>query len=831
MRHRLLGPQHGAIVVCLAVVLVQGFPTALVQAAASVDLRSAPSPLPSAQPGVCGAALPFLENRGQVSGEVAFYAQDGGRTVFVTSAGQIVHALTRAGVAGAPDQGWSVREELVGAKAVEVHGGRPAPTTVNYLTGSTPVRLVRGLRTWQSVWLEGPCPGIGVELVARGGEIQKLFHVVPGAQVGDIRVQVAGAARLRATPDGRLELDTGVGPLHFTRPAAYQERDGRRSEIEVAYAVSGDTYGFRVGRYDRRLPLTIDPLLASTYIGGTGQDGYAGIAVARAADGDVLVAGSSVSSGFPTTPGAYDPSHNGNWDLAVVRLDSNLTTLKMATFLGGSGDDGRIKGVCLALGPDGNVYVASESQSTDYPTTAGAYDASSNGARDVVVSRLSAGLDTLLASTYLGGALDDDLIGLTVGSQGDVYISGVTLSTDFPTTVGAYDRTPGADLNVFITRLDPSLSTLVASTYLGGDGAEHPARICLDGSGSLYLAGFTESAGFPFMPGGYDSTLGPQGFSGFVTRMSADLTTLQASTFFHGSSCDMPTSISLGATGDVFLTGHTSSSDMPTTPGAYDRTYNGSPYTESADSFVARFSPDLTTLVASTFLGGAGFEYGMAVQCDKRGSVMVVGRTGSANFPVSAGAYSTALRGTDDVFISRFDEDLTSLEASTFLGGDDYDSGGFSMATDPVGNVYVSGRTHSTDLPTTEGAYDRTYNGNGDWFVCRLDAWLSAVSPVAVEPPGPAEARRLALVAEPNPFWLATRVRFSLDRAAHVRLTVHDVGGRQVAELASGTLSTGPHALAWDGRDGSGRCLAPGAYVVTLRSESRSTSVRVVLVR
>lgn len=346
------------------------------------------------------------------------------------------------------------------------------------------------------------------------------------------------------------------------------------------------------------------------------------------------------------------------------------------------------------------------------------------------------------------------------------------------------------------------------------------------------MTGATRSGDFPHTPGAFDTVRTAEDISGWVARMSPDLTTLLASTFFDGSSGDFPHDLALGATGDVFITGHGGSPDMPTTPGAYDRTYNGSgPFNEGDDVFVSRFSPDLTTLVASTFVGGSGWEMGARIARDGQGGVLVAGDVLSADFPVAPFAYSRTLRGTVDAFVCRLDEGLTQLVTSTYLGGSMSDYFGRALAVGPTGNVDVIGVTDAADFPTTEGAWDRVYNGAEDWFVCRLDPWLSDGSPVDVPPPPAQETPRPSLRAEPNPFHGATRIRFALEEAAPVRVTVHDVAGREVARLAHGPLSAGPRALVWDGRDAAGRRVPPGAYLVRLAGPGRAESLRVVRIR
>lgn len=347
------------------------------------------------------------------------------------------------------------------------------------------------------------------------------------------------------------------------------------------------------------------------------------------------------------------------------------------------------------------------------------------------------------------------------------------------------------------------------------------------------MTGATGSADFPCTPGAFDTVRNAEVISGWLAKMSPDLTTLLASTYFDGSSGDFPYDVAIGTTGDVFITGHSGSSDLPTTPGAYDPTYNGSgPFNVGDDVFVSRFSPDLTALVASTFVGGNAWEMGTRVVCDGRGNVLVAGEVFSTDFPVASFAYSRTLRGTVDAFVCRLDEGLTTLQASTYLGGSMSDYFGRGLAVDPAGNVDVVGTTESSDFPTTEGVYDRTYNGAADWFICRLDPWLSDVSPVEVPSPPTEATSRLSLSVEPNPFRAHTTIHFDLAAPTPVSLRVFDASGRRVRSLlGGGVLPPGRHEVVWDATDDARREVAPGTYLCRIVTLNGSETRRLVLIR
>ncbi|RMF01485.1 MAG: hypothetical protein D6772_04745, partial [Bacteroidetes bacterium] len=197
---------------------------------------------------------------------------------------------------------------------------------------------------------------------------------------------------------------------------------------------------------------------------------------------------------------------------------------------------------------------------------------------------------------------------------------------------------------------------------------------------------------------------------------------LLASTFVGDGGNDWGQALAVDEAGHVFVTGYTWSDNFPTTPGSYNEPFNG-----VKDAYVAKFSNDLSTLLASTFIGGSSWENGLAITVDGTGEVLIAGATGSANFPIAGSAYDRTYNGgSNDVFVCRLANDLTSLITSTFIGGqeDDY---GYGLTVDQAGHVFVTGRTESTNYPT-QGAYDATFNGGfEDVFVTKLNSDLSAL--------------------------------------------------------------------------------------------------------
>ena len=325
----------------------------------------------------------------------------------------------------------------------------------------------------------------------------------------------------------------------------------------------------------------------------------------------------------------------------------------------------------------------------------------------------------VLYSTLLGGSSDDHISGVAVDSAGRATVVGSTRSADFPTTPGAFD--PGYSggtngLDAFIARFSADGRSLVYATYLGGRGDDGASDVAVDASGRATVIGTTGSVDFPTTPGAYDVVL--NFIDAFVTQFNVDGTALVYSTFLGGDWQDAGGLIAIDNTGRVTVAGFTSSTNFPTTPDAFDSSFNG-----DSDTYIARLNADGSALHYSTYLGGAAYDDTADFFVDQTGSVYLTGRTGSLDFPVTAGAFATVCNGCGqsggDAFVSRLSPDGRTLVYSTYLGGSDWDSAA-GISVDSLGRAVVVGTTASIDFPVTPGAYDLLPNGDWDAFVAQL---------------------------------------------------------------------------------------------------------------
>jgi hypothetical protein len=407
----------------------------------------------------------------------------------------------------------------------------------------------------------------------------------------------------------------------------------------------------------------------STFIGGGRGEGGYGIAVDGS--GAAYITGYTYSADFPRnnaldstcgTDGDCDYNSDSGfyyYDGFVVKLSPDGADLAYATYLGGVDDEW---GTAIAVDGDGAAYVTGSTYSYDFPTPNG-YDQTcgSDGAcnfdatnslypADGFAAKISADGSSLDYGTFLGGGWFDYSYGIAVGQNGSAYITGITVSTDFPFTSNAYDQDCGTDgtcnndgqyvyYDTFVVKLLPDGTDREYATYLGGSNLDYGKGIVVDNTGAAYIAGYTFSAtGFPVSSNAYDKT-----FNGatdaFVAKLNATGTAVSYATYLGGSNTDYATSIGIDSASNAYVGGGTFSSNFPTTLNAYDPLFNG-----AEDAFMAKLNSTGTALPYSTFLGGTDIDegYGIAVS---GGNVYVGGLTSSANFPVSETAYDKSYAG------------------------------------------------------------------------------------------------------------------------------------------------------------------------------------------
>jgi hypothetical protein len=618
-----------------------------------------------------GAFGGFIENRGQVDSRAKYYCLGSRAAVYFTQDAVVI----------------DLKEEMRNPKG---RGHHQMPYEEMMAEAADSVGQ-RGCAVYIRFEAASPSP-----VIEARGELETKYNYFLGSDPTRWRTEVPAFSEV-------VYRDAWPGV-----DLVFREDDGGRLTYEAVLSpgADGQMVQFRYEGADRVTKESDGSFLVETPVGSLREEravagGKVGVFMLAQVNRELLESGGS------TAP------------------EDNPSALLWSTFLGGSGLDA---GASVALDATGNAVVTGLTGSSDFPSTPGAYDTSLNGYQNIFVAKLSASGSALLWGTFLGGSLDDEGCSLILDASGNAVVTGYTTSSDFPTTPGAYDTSYNGgyyDRDVFVAKLSASGSTLLWSTFLGGSDFDYARSLVLDPSGNPVVAGYTESSDFPTTPGVYDTS-----YNGsedvFVTKISASGSALLWSTFLGGSGSDVGTSVVLDASGNAVVTGYTQSSDFPTTPGAYDTSFNGGYY--DWDVFVAKLSASGSALVWSTFLGGSREDDGYSLVLDASANAVVTGFTASSNFPTTPGAYDTSYYN-HDIFVAKLSASGSALLWSTFLGGSDDDSE-YSLVLDALGSAVVTGETQSSDFPTTPGAYDTSFNGGSygsDVFVAKLSASGSAL--------------------------------------------------------------------------------------------------------
>jgi hypothetical protein len=599
-----------------------------------------------------------------------------------------------------------LRLKLAGAnRKIRAAGGEELPGKINYLRGKNRSQWVTGISTYARVAYKNVYPGVDLAYYGNQRQLEYDLIVHPGADPRAIAIDVEGADRLELDAEGDLLMHVAGGQVRQRKPVVYQEINGLRTAIDSRYRLEArHRVRFQLAAYDASLPLVIDPTLAySTYLGGSNFDNSQGVAVD--ADGSAYVTGYTTSPEFPITVGevdvrgidafvtklnpegtglvystylggrgddfgqsvavdasdsayvtgytsstdfptmlSYDTEVNGDFDVFVAKLDPK-GALTYSTYLGGKSAD---FGHGVAIDATGNAFVTGYTMSADFPTE-GAIDAEFNrdGAAeaDAFVAKLDPTGTVLAFSTYLGGAGADVGYGVAVDVDG-VYVTGYTMSDDFPTSLTAFQRALSGALDAFVSKLDPSGAKLVYSTYLGGKSEDVGQGLAVDPNGA-YVTGYTMSDDFPISSSAFQPKLGGD-VDAFVTRFDREATILVYSTYLGGLARDSGEGVAVDGDGNAYVAGSTVSSNFPTTPGAFETNSK-----ESNDAFVTKIGPSGTALIYSTRLGAESYDIAEGVAVDATGSAYVTGFTSSAGFPVTDRAFDTSFNGVADLFVSK----------------------------------------------------------------------------------------------------------------------------------------------------------------------------------
>jgi Ca2+-binding RTX toxin-like protein len=705
--------------------------------------------------------LNFIENRGQVPGEIDYYLHGADASVGFSSDGLLVSLPDRAG---------TTRRSLLGLDFVGTDGAEPtglseAQTVVSYFKGDQE-NWVTGVPTYERVAYRDLWPGIDLVYSGTGGRLKYSFMVEPGADTSDIRVAVSGAAGLEVNAAGQLEVATPAGKVVDDTPYTYQMIDGRRVEVPSAYVVTGDRYRFDLGAYDPARALVIDPvmLIYAGYIGGAGgvADSEQAYGVAVDSTGAAYVTGitDSTETTFPDGDGfgalsGPDTSFNGVADAFVAKVASSGTSLVYVGYIGGASLD---TGNDIAVDSAGAAYVTgyTESHQSSFPVSGGP-DLTQNGSADAFVAKVASSGTSLDYAGYIGGSGIDAGHGIDVDS-GAAYVTGETASTQttFPDgngfgTVSGPDTLHNGGTDGFVAKVASSGTSLDYAGYIGGSGHDFGVGIAADSTGAAYVTGQTPSTETTFPDGDPDSndtfpvsgfdTAHNGGVDGFVAKVASTGTSLSNAGYIGGTGTDAGYGVEVDSTGAAYVTGETASTATTFPDGDGFGTVSGpdTTHNDASDAFVAKVGSSGTSLSYAGYIGGSGADVGSGIAVDSTGAAFVAGTTSSAgtSFPDGDG-FGTVTgpdithNGGDDTFVSKVAPAGTSLDYAGYIGGSGTDTGN-DIAVDSTGAAYLAGHTVSTEISFPDGddnmndafevpGPDTTHNGSAtsDGFVAKV---------------------------------------------------------------------------------------------------------------
>jgi hypothetical protein len=648
----------------------------------------------------------FIENRGQWHSDVLYLCRMGGLDAWITKYGvnytffklekaQPFSPLRKYDEHGhLPDKFEHQDYTLIGHRVLmKLQDHNPEPVRegkqrqegyYNYFIGNDEAKHATYVGLYKEAIVKSVYEGIDLRYYFDNGNLRYDYIVHPYADPSQIVFTLEGSDKTYINSKGNLVFTTRFGEVAMAELKTYQAQD--KKEVKSRFVQRNGKWGIDLANYDKTQVLIIDPLVYSTYIGGSSDDVGYGIAVDGS--GSAYVTGFTSSTNYDVTAGAFQTTYGGGpYDVFVTKLNATGTALVYSTYIGGSNHD---IGYGIAVDGSGSAYVTGWATS-GYDVTAGAFQTSNEGSFDVFVTKLNATGTALVYSTYIGGSGDDYGFGIAVDGSGSAYVTGRTQSINYDVTAGAFQTTHGGGTyDVFVTKLNATGTALVYSTYIGGSSQDQGFGIAVDGSGSAYVTGRTQSTNYDVTAGAFQTSNGGT-WDVFVTKLNAMGTALVYSTYIGGSGDDVGYGIAVDGSGSAYVMGWTISSDYDVTAGVF-QTSNGG----SSDVFVTKLNATGTALVYSTYIGGSSFDEGYGIAVDGSGSAYVTGLTYSSDYDVTAGAFQTSNGGGLDVFVTKLWPGALPIQSITLTGqaNSNYNSLQWQVETNELLKAYTLQRYH-----------------------------------------------------------------------------------------------------------------------------------------
>ncbi|TGE12428.1 PKD domain-containing protein [Hymenobacter elongatus] len=658
--------------------------------------------------------LEFVENRGQWNSRARYMAEVPGGRLFLENQGFTYAFADAQAVAQHHDHAATTDRLRAHAYSVTFEGGNPAPDFTateattdrrNYFLGRDASRWAAGVRAFRQVRYADIYPGISAQLYEnQSAHLEYDFLLQAGARPEQIRLRYTGADKL-SLQNGQLRVQTSVGTIVEQAPQAWQQNGEKRVPVSCEFVLEHNVVSFRLGRYNHKQPLVIDPTILFSSFTGSTSDNW-GFTATYDQKGNMYSGGIVFGLGYPVSTGAYDTSFNGLVDIAIIKYNTTASgpaSRAYATYLGGDSTEAPHS---LVVNTAGELVILGSTSSSNYPVTQGAHDESFNGGprirsvnglrysrgSDLLVSKLSANGAVLTASTYVGGTGTDGLVlaGTTAGAlahnygdqfrgdiitdgDGNVYLASVTSSLDFPLAngTGVQRSNGGGATDAVVCKLSPDLRNLLWSTYLGGDGDDAAYSIQLTTARDVYVSGGTTSINFPATAGSYKPKHPARDVDGFVAHLNSTGTKLEQATYLGTEAYDQAYFVQLDAVANVYVLGQTTGT-YPPLAGLY--------YTKKGQQFVQKLDPTLTQSLYATQFGTGRSAPDLSLTAflvDDCERIYVCGWGGTVNggfsggstigLPTTPTALQTSTDGSD-FYIAQFTPGMKTLEYATFFG-------------------------------------------------------------------------------------------------------------------------------------------------------------------
>lgn len=581
-----------------------------------------------------------------------------------------------------------------------------------------------GLR-YTDVWR-----GISIDYRTTDGNLKYDVLLAPGADLELVAFQYEGLDAMRIDEQGVLVLSTSVGEMLEMTPVAFYS-DGAGEPVPCAYQLTGNVLGFKFGPgVDRSRPITIDPvLIASTLSGATGDDNYGHCATYDDFE-NIYTGARNFGPVYPATVGAFQVTMGGGGtDMSFSKYNPDGSQLLWASYLGGSSGENPHS---MIVNSNGELCVLGTTTSANFPVTPGALDNSLAGT-DIVVTHFSADGASLIGSTFIGGQGSDGYneLGANYGEayRGEIFLDGLnniviascSSAPDFPVTAGCFQSTLGGDQDGVVFILSPDCGTMLYATYLGGAQGDNALGVRMAVGGDLLVTGSTESSDFPVTSGTANPSYLGGDRDGYVVRLTPDLSTMVAGSFFGTAQEDRSYFIDTDLNDDIWIYGQTEG-QLPIAPAGTYGVANG-------PIFIAKFTSDLTDIPVTTTIGGNvgwnGTPAGtvpVAFLVDVCGNIYMSGYNSGDGLPTS----SDALYQDGSFYLAVFEPEMAELIFGTFYGGSHVDGG--TSRFDKNGVVYQGVCSGTGSLQTASWAYATSQSIGWDIGVFKIDFGVAGVN-------------------------------------------------------------------------------------------------------